>query len=100
MTCYIRGLSKAEYSMLREMCTYANNLYNKALYEVRQHYFKTGQYLRYEKNYHICKNNENFRMLAVSVGVQTLRKVAHAFTTFFTLIHKAKAGDYSFKNIL
>lgn len=99
MTCYIRGLSKAEYSMLREMCRYANNLYNKALYEVRQHYFKTGQYLRYEKNYHICKNNENFRTLAVSVGVQTLRKVAHAFTTFFTLIHKAKAGDYNFKNI-
>jgi hypothetical protein len=47
----IRGLSKQEYTMLREMCQYSNNLYNVAVYTIRQHYFETRQFLRYEKNY-------------------------------------------------
>ena len=45
----IRGLSKQEYTMLREMCQYSNNLYNVAVYTIRQHYFDTQQFLRYEK---------------------------------------------------
>ena len=84
MSCYLRGLSKAEYSMLREMCTYANNLYNKALYEVRQHYFREKKYLRYEKNYHVCKDNANYKLLQSSVGVQVLKIVDRAFKAFFS----------------
>lgn len=38
----IRGLSKQEYTMLREMCQYSNNLYNVAVYTIRQHYFDTN----------------------------------------------------------
>ena len=49
----IRGLSKQEYTMLREMCQYSNNLYNVAVYTIRQHYFDTQQFLRYEENYPI-----------------------------------------------
>ncbi|SFI26229.1 hypothetical protein SAMN02910401_01618, partial [Megasphaera elsdenii] len=47
----IRGLSKQDYTMLREMCQCSNNLYNVAVYTIRQHYFDTQQFLRYEKNY-------------------------------------------------
>ena len=36
----IRGLSKQDYAMLREMCQYSNNLYNVAVYTIRQHYFE------------------------------------------------------------
>lgn len=36
----IRSLSKEEYAMLREMCQYSNNLYNVALYNIRQYYFQ------------------------------------------------------------
>ena len=39
-TGMIRGLSKLEYSMLREMCKYSNNLYNVALYHIRQYFFQ------------------------------------------------------------
>ena len=45
----IRGLSKQDYTMLREMCQCSNNLYNVAVYTIRQHYFDTQQFLRYEK---------------------------------------------------
>ena len=45
----IRGLSKQDYAMLWEMCQYSNNLYNVAVYTIRQHYFDTHQFLRYEE---------------------------------------------------
>ena len=42
----IRGLSKEEYSILREMCQYSNNLYNVALYHIRQYYFQEKKFLK------------------------------------------------------
>ena len=63
----IRGLSKEEYSILRDMCQYSNNLYNVALYNIRQYYFQEKKFLRYEENYHICKENENYGLLQAGV---------------------------------
>ena len=62
----IRGLSKEEYSILRETCQYSNNLYNVALYNIRQYYFQDKKFLKYEENYHVCKENENYGLLQVS----------------------------------
>ena len=52
---YIRHLSKKEYVMLAEMCRYSNNLYNVAVYNIRQQFFRGEGYLPYEKNYKLCK---------------------------------------------
>ena len=41
----IRHLSKDEYVMLAEMCRYSNNLYNVALYNIRQYYFSEKKFL-------------------------------------------------------
>ena len=59
----IRGLSKEEYSILRKTCQYSNNLYNVALYNIRQYYFQDKKFLKYEENYHVCKENENYGLL-------------------------------------
>ena len=48
----IRGLSKEEYTILREMCRYSNNLYNAALYNIRQYYLQEKKFLKYEENCH------------------------------------------------
>lgn len=80
----IRSLSKEEYAMLREMCQYSNNLYNVALYNISQYYFQEKKFLKYEENYHVCKENENYGLLHKS---------------FFNLIKKAKSGEYRFKDI-
>ena len=56
----IRGLRKEQYKTLAEMCMYANNLYNVALYNIRQYYFENKKFLTYENNYHVCKENENY----------------------------------------
>ena len=81
----IRGLSKEEYSILREMCQYSNNLYNVALYNIRQYYFQDKKFLKYEENYHACKENENYGLLQAGVAQQTLKIADRSFKSFFNV---------------
>ena len=95
----IRGLAKQDYTMLREMCQYSNNLYNVAVYTIRQHYFDTHQFLRYEENYPICKENENYGLLQAGVAQQILKVADRSFRSFFGLLQKVKSGDYGSKAV-
>ena len=95
----IRGLSKQDYTMLREMCQCSNNLYNVAVYTIRQHYFDTQQFLRYEKNYPICKKNENYGLLQAGVAQQILKMADRSFRSFFGLLQKVRSGDYGSKDV-
>ena len=45
-----KHLFKTEYRTLKELSRAAKNLTNEALYNVRQHYFAHGSFLRYEGN--------------------------------------------------
>ena len=98
-TNVIRGLSKKQYSLLAEMCRYANNLYNVALYNIRQYYFDNKKFLTYESNYHVCKENENYALLQAGVSQQTLKVADRSFKSFFNLIRKAKHNEYRFQDI-
>ena len=95
----IRGLAKQDYAMLREMCQYSNNLYNVAVYTIRQHYFDTQPFLRYEENYPICKGNENYGLLQAGVAQQILKMADRSFRSFFGLLQKVKSGDYGSKAV-
>lgn len=81
------------------MCEYSNNLYNYALYNVRQYYFNEKKFLTYESNYHVCKENENYKLLQAGVAQQTLKVVDRSFKSFFNLIKKAKTGEYRFQDV-
>ena len=95
----IRHLSKQQYAVLREMCVYANNLYNVALYHIRQYYFSEKKFLTYESNYHECKMNENYSLLQAGISQQILKIADRSFKSFFNLIKKANSGEYRFKDI-
>ena len=95
----IRHLTKEEYAILGEMCRYSSNLYNVALYNIRQYYFHEKKYLSYENNYHECKTNENYKLLQAGAAQQTLKVADRSFKSFFNLIKKAKDGKYNFKDI-
>lgn len=95
----IRGLSKKQYELLKEMCRYSNSLYNVALYNIRQHYFDTKMFLTYESNYHECKNNENYKLLQAGVAQQTMKVVDRSFKSFFNLLKKCKVGDYRYHDV-
>ena len=95
----IRNLSKQQYEILREMCWISKNLYNVALYNIRQYYFSEKKFLKYESNYHECKSNENYKLLQAGISQQTLKIADRNFKSFFNLIKKAKVGDYRFQDI-
>lgn len=95
----IRGLSKKEYLALQELCKLSKNLYNVGLYEIRQFFFAEQSFLRYESNYHLCKTNDNYKLLGTEIAQQTLKVVDRSFRSFFNLIKKAKAGNYQFNQI-
>ncbi|MGA9383359.1 MAG: transposase, partial [Phormidium sp.] len=75
----------------------SKNLYNVGLYSVRQYYFQERKHLRYESNYHYCKNNENYKQLNTDIAQQTLKVVDRAFRSFYGLINAIKEGSYQQK---
>lgn len=93
----IRDLNKAEFLALRELCRLSKNLYNVGLYTVRQYYLQERKHLRYESAYHLCKENENYRLLNTDIAQQTLKVVDRTFHSFYGLISAVKAGSYQQK---
>ena len=95
----LKNLSVHEYTTLRTLCRLSKNLFNEAMYSVRQYYFTERKYLRYENNYHVCKESENYQALGTEIAQQTLKVVDRCFKSFFALINKAKSGSYQFSMI-
>lgn len=95
----IKHLTNEQYAVLRELCRYAKNLYNVALYNIRQHYFATGQLLSYSKNCKLCKENENFKMLQAGVSQQIIRMATQSFKSFLALKAKAASGEYPLEKV-
>lgn len=84
----LNNLSKEEYLVLRELCHVSKNLYNQALYEIRQEYFKSKKHLNY---YDVCKKlqgTETYSLLQAQMSQQTLKIVDENFKSFFGLIRK------------
>ena len=95
----LRQLSAHEFQTLREMCRLSKNLYNEALYNVRQYYFSENKYLHYESNYHLCKSSPNYKTLGTEAAQQTMKVVDRNFRSFFALVKKAQAGAYNISMI-
>jgi hypothetical protein len=76
-------LNKSEKEIVENLCHLSKNLFNVGLYTVRQYFFQENKYLSYESNYHLCKKNENYQLLATDCGQQTLKYVDRCFKAFF-----------------
>ncbi len=86
-------LNENENEFLRCLMRASKNLYNEALYNVRQHFFKTREYLTYQENYHLLKNtSENYRILNTTLGQTVIKKVDEAMKSFFGSL-KVKANQ-------
>jgi len=92
--CNLKGLSAKEYKYLREMCYLSKNVYNEAIYNIRQHYFAEGTYLRYEANFGLMKTSMNYIRLGSNISQQSMRAADQSFKSFFALLKNAKKGMY------
>ena len=93
----LKHLSKEEYLSLRELSHTAKNLYNQAVYNVRQYYFQENKYLNYQKNNSLLKNSENYKTLNSNMSQQILKEVDGSFKSFFSLLKKKNKGMYNAK---
>ena len=88
--------SSSMYQELDYLCFLSKNLYNATMFEVRQHYFKTGKHLGY------CQVNKRFqetdqpdyRALPAKVSKHTQMLVDRGFKSFFALLKKKQKGEY------
>ena len=88
----LRRLSKQEFYALSALCRLSKNLFNVALYECRQYFFQERKRLSYESNYHICKMNENYRLLNTDIAQQTMRVVDRSMKSFLGLLQAISIG--------
>ncbi|KZL88928.1 RNA-guided endonuclease InsQ/TnpB family protein [Clostridium magnum] len=95
----LKHLTKNEYTILKDMCFMSKNIFNVALYNARQYYLNEKKYLNYESNYHLCKDNENYKKLNANMAQQIIKVVDRSFKSFFALIDLAKKGGYQFNQI-
>ena len=90
-------LNKEELSILRELSHTAKNLYNEALYNIRQYFFNNGSYLSYYDNYKELKSSNNYKSLNSNMAQQILKEVDGSFKSFFKLLNMKKDNKYSNK---
>jgi putative transposase len=90
-------LNQSEKDNLANLCHLSKNLFNVGLYTIRQYFFQENNYLSYESNYHLCKENENYQLLATDCGQQTLKYVDRCFKAFLKLLSMKKEGVYKEK---
>ena len=95
----VKQLTKEDYKNLKLLSHIAKNLANEAIYNIRQYYFREGEYLNYQKNYTLLKNSPNYKMLNSNMAQQILKEVDESFKSFFGLLKLAKKGKYNFKDI-
>ena len=93
----LKHLSKEEYLSLRELSHTAKNLYNQAVYNIRQYYFQENKYLNYQKNNSLLKSRENYKTLNSNMSQQILKEVDGSFKSFFNLLKKKNKGMYNAK---
>ena len=88
----LRRLSHQEFNALTALCRLSKNLFNVALYESRQYFFNERKRLSYESNYHICKSNENYRLLNTDIAQQTMKVVDRSMRSFLGLLKAVSIG--------
>ena len=82
-----------KFAQLDELCFLSKNLYNVALYHIRQYYKETGKYLQYSK---LAKqlsdsNNLDYRAMPYAQSAQqVLRQVDNQYKAFYAAIKYKK----------
>ena len=88
-----------EYNELDNLCFLSKNLYNTALYRIRQHYINTGKYLnKFQLINELTKEHQvDYIALPRKVSQQVIYQVDQNMTSFFKLLKLKNSGKYEKK---
>ena len=81
---------------IKELCHLSKNIYNEANYVIRQEFFKTKRWIRYNELYKLLKESENYRALPAQTAQQILKIVDRSWKSFFNAMNawKEKPKNY------
>jgi len=74
----------------------SKNLYNAALYEIRQAFIHEGAYLNYNTMDKLMQPHEAYKALPAKVSQQVLKQLADAWTSFFEALEAYKENPSKF----
>jgi len=98
----IKTKNKTKLNIVKELTRNSKDLYNKALFKVRQYFFNNKKYLKYAELYKELKNTLEYKKLPSNAAQQTLKQVDNSFKSFFNLLKsnkgKVKIPGYLDKN--
>ncbi|PKP60324.1 MAG: transposase, partial [Candidatus Altiarchaeales archaeon HGW-Altiarchaeales-1] len=83
---------------LSKLCHIAKNLYNEAIYIIRQEFIKTGKWVTYSQLYYLLKNSENFKQLPAQTAQQILILVEKNWKAFFKAMKEYRKHPEKFKS--
>ncbi len=90
----IKSKNRAKLAILKDLTRASKDLYNKALYTIRQHFFEHKEYLNYTKIYHLLKSSDEYKRLPTNASQQTLKQADNAFKSFFALLQAKKEKNF------
>ena len=83
----------------KDLCFKSKNLYNRALYEIRQEYINNKKYLNYYDIEKLCKTEKwiDYEALPRKVSQQTLKLLDKNWKSFFALLKSEKVDNKKVK---
>lgn len=81
------------YGECERICLASKNIYNRALYLIRQDYEKNQSYNALNNIYKIMQDEECYKQLPAKVSQQTLRMVKATMASFFGHLKVRKQGE-------
>ena len=94
---YKLKLTDEDRFIVDKLSYHSARLYNTCIYNIRQYYFDNNSYLNYTDQYHLIKDDVNYKLLITDSSQQTHRLVDRNFKSFFSLLKLKGKGKYSGK---
>ncbi|HHP7232860.1 MAG TPA: RNA-guided endonuclease InsQ/TnpB family protein [Xenococcaceae cyanobacterium] len=76
-------ISKPEWSEIDRLCFLSKNLYNCAIYQCRQAFFKNQPIPSFNQLYHLLKVTNDYQALPAKVSQLIIKQVARTFKSYF-----------------
>src|ERR1700730_12807959 len=80
---HVISKSDPRYTAIDAAAFASKNLYNAALYEIRQAFIHEGKYLTYNQMDKRMQSHEAYKALPAKVSQQVLRQLADAWESYF-----------------
>lgn len=95
---HIISVNDKRYKDLDRICFLSKNLYNAALYEIKQEFLRTGKWIRYTSLDRKLKDEDNFDYRAISAASsqQILMSLDKSLKSYFSAIKSWKRDNKKF----